>query len=249
MFIYVGLAPVCGSGPAGRAEGSGTWSNSSFSGSGSFGPGRSSLTGQFRGTKFSGVLVVSLPPEPLQGYLGCSNTISFTGECERNCRCPLPNTQTGTGYNELSGTMKSALTRLFVNLEAAGACYRWIIGFRDKSYQQDLYDRWHKIADHQQGNQGVCAAEHAAGFAQCPTGYRPNGIANGGPAKPGKSRHEQHQAADISVLFPPNFQKDVAMYRTAASAARLCGPPVSDPVHVELPYAKPPETVARCHFG
>jgi hypothetical protein len=163
--------------------------------------------------------------------------------------CPSLSTRTGPGYNDLNGQMKSALSRLFTNLDAIGACYKWIIGFRNESYQQDLYDRWHAIADHNQGNPKVCSSEKAAHFAQCPTGYQPNGMARGGPAKPGKSRHEHHEAADITVRFPPSFEENTVRYRAAGAAAGLCGPPASDPVHGELPYVRAPETVARCHFG
>jgi hypothetical protein len=43
----------------------------------------------------------------------------------------------------------------------------------------------------------------AAGFAQMFQGRDANGVARGGPAKPGRSRHEKGEAADILVYWQP----------------------------------------------
>lgn len=154
---------------------------------------------------------------------------------------------------------EAALQRLYAILDQQCACYQFTIGYRNEGYQKDLYDRWHMIADHHANDKHLCdglqghpsgnGPLHAAGFAQCPTGYRSSGVAKGGPAKPGSSRHEHHEAADINVLWPPNQQPDVERFRAAAAQAGLCGPPVNDPVRVELPYRKGSEKEASCHFG
>lgn len=162
--------------------------------------------------------------------------------------CPQPNAKTGKGYDGLSSTMKERLSTLYSILDTQNACYRFVIGFRDKTVQQDLFDRWHQIADHHRNQPGTCPALHAAGFAQCPTGWNGNGTAQGGPAKPGSSRHEHAEAADIKVTFPAKYAANTAKFRAAAHQAGLCGPPNSDPVHIEMPYKTKGQKVATCHF-
>ena len=166
----------------------------------------------------------------------------------RSQTCPEPNVKTGKGYNQLSDTMKGRLARLYSILDGENACYRFVVGFRDETIQKDLYDRWHQIADGHKGQKNLCSALKAAGFAQCPAGWNSDGTARGGPAKPGKSRHERAEAADIKVKFPPAFQPNTAKFRTAAHRAGLCGPPASDPVHVEMPYKTKGQKTATCHF-
>jgi hypothetical protein len=176
----------------------------------------------------------------LAGPTTCpSSTSTSTG-----CMCPSP-TAADTGYTGLDAAMKSALGQLYVRLQADSAHCTWQSGFRDAAKQKALYEKWHRIADHHENDPMVCAQEHRAGFKQCPTGYRKNGIAKGGPAK--QSRHEVGEAADIKVLFPPSYREDITRYRAAARAAGLCGPASSDSVHVELPYVKAPAKVAVCH--
>jgi hypothetical protein len=162
--------------------------------------------------------------------------------------CPEPNVKTGKGYNKLSASMKSRLTTLYGILDKQNACYRFNIGFRDETVQRDLYDRWHQIADGHKGQKKLCQALKAAGFAQCPTGWTANGKAKGGPAKPGKSRHEKAEAADIKVKWPPKYDQNTAKFRAVARQAGLCGPPNSDPVHVEMPYKVKGQKKASCHF-
>ncbi len=160
-------------------------------------------------------------------------------------------TKSGPGYAQLEPDTKRALAKLYKELDRQKACYRFTIGYRSKSTQQKLYDRWHEIADrqgpsdHRSADQ-VCNAVHNAGFAQCPAG-RSGRVARGGPAKPGTSRHEHGEAADITVRFPPRLLKNLAKYQAAARRAGLCGPPKGDDVHVELPYAAHGKAV-RCHF-
>jgi hypothetical protein len=162
--------------------------------------------------------------------------------------CPEPNVKTGKGYDKLSATMKGRLAALYSLLDAKNACYRFVVGFRDETVQKDLYDRWHQIADGHKGQQNLCSALKSAGFAQCPTGWDSDGTARGGPAKPGTSRHERAEAADIKVKFPPAYEPNTAKFRAAAHQAGLCGPPASDPVHVELPYKTKGQKTATCHF-
>lgn len=187
-----------------------------------------------------------------------AETVTWAGSITVEPAC-APNQRTGPGYDEMTAPMKSALKRLYAQLDRVKACYRFTIGYRDQNYQDDLRRRWHDIAD-KQGDKDersydqVCSAVKARGFAQCParTGQSwrdRDGSARGGPAK--LSRHTAGQAADITVLWPPAHQRDVARYQAAARGAGLCGPPSGDPVHVELAYAKdtgPHKGKARCWF-
>ncbi len=125
----------------------------------------------------------------------------------RGMSCPKPNVKTGKGYAELTRAMKKRLAKLYKILDHQRACYRFTIGFRDKAKQKDLYDRWHQIADGHKGQKNLCQVLIAAGFAQCPTGWRKDGTARGGPAKPGTSRHERAEAADLTVRFLPGYQE------------------------------------------
>lgn len=166
-------------------------------------------------------------------------------------------TKTGTGYTGLESHMKRALTKLYKELDRQKACYRFTIGYRSAAKQKKLYDRWHEIADSQGPNdqrsaEQVCAAVRKAGFAQCPSGgsnfRNADGVAKGGPAKPGRSRHEYGEAADITVRFPPTNLKNLDKYQAAARKAGLCGPPKGDDVHVEFPYSAKKGKPVRCHF-
>ena len=166
----------------------------------------------------------------------------------RGQTCPGPNVKTGKGYNQLSALMKGRLKVLYSQLDHENACYKFVVGFRNETTQKDLYDRWHQIADGHKGQKNLCSALKAAGFAQCPAGWNSDGTARGGPAKPGKSRHERAEAADIKVKFPPAYEPNTAKFRAAAHRAGLCGPPASDPVHVEMPYRTKGQKTASCHF-
>ncbi len=179
----------------------------------------------------------------------CSSSFSWSGTVK--IEAPCESVETGHGYNLLSADMKAALHRLYAHLRSEEACFRFTVGSRTFSEQEDLYNRWHQIAD---GSKSEPKAElekelKEAGFAQFPKGWTSSGTAEGGPAKPGTSRHESGNAADITVLWPPEQKEDVSRYQAAAKAAGLCGPPASDRVHVELPYKKGKEKTATCHFG
>jgi D-alanyl-D-alanine carboxypeptidase len=168
----------------------------------------------------------------------CSSSFSWSGTVK--IEAPCESVESGHGYNLLSADMKAALHRLYAHLRSEEACFRFTVGARTFSEQEDLYNRWHQIAD---GSQNEPRAElekelKEAHFAQFPKGWTSSGVAEGGPAKPGTSRHESGNAADVSVLWPPDQEEDVDRYEAAAKAAGLCGPPDSDPVHVELPYKK-----------
>lgn len=198
----------------------------------------------------------SLPAfEPKPQCPECTVAATMSGHVKIIATCH-ERTKTGPGYELLKPDMKRALTRLYKELDRRRACYRFTIGYRSSSTQKDLFDRWHHIADRQGANdrrsaEQVCAALHNAGFAQCPSGganFRSGRVAKGGPAKPGTSRHELGEAADITVRFPPSGLKDLAKYQAAAHKAGLCGPPKGDDVHVELPYAAKKGKPILCHF-
>ena len=172
-------------------------------------------------------------------------------------KCESPNRKTGTGYSGLSKKMKAALGRLYGELDAVGACYRFSSGYRSQAKQNRLYKRWHKIADKKRGDKRsdtkICRQLKKAGFAQCPKGHKPPNkeglkVAKGGPAK--RSRHSSKQAADITVRFPT--KRNLTKYRKAARSAGLCGPAAGDPVHVELPYKRKDgahkKKLFKCHF-
>jgi hypothetical protein len=179
----------------------------------------------------------------------------------------------GKGYRELSVEFRERLGRMYAILADEGACPWFTVGYRSYDEQKRLYTKWHDIADkpYADGETPVeiCEKLAEADLAQLPHGltgstkecdavtgkieYKGN-VAGGGPAMPGESRHESAQAADISVVFAPEdgseeYASNLYRYRTAAHAADLCGPPVSDRVHVEMPYKKGKEKEVKCHFG
>ncbi len=176
----------------------------------------------------------------------CSDTFSWSGNVVIKPNCER--IDTGPGYDGLSAKMKAGLTKLYANLKAKSGCWHFTIGYRSTTVQQDLYNRWHKIADGSKGNTAVCKQLHSAGFKQCPKGYNPNGTAQGGPAKPGTSRHERGEAADITVVFKPSLEENLGKFRAAASDAGLCPPPPSDAVHVELPRGHKKNGNPICNF-
>jgi hypothetical protein len=169
-----------------------------------------------------------------------------------NQRCAF-RIKTGAGYAGLRPEMKVALDRLYFELEDRhNACYKFSSGFRSQAKQTQLFNRWHDIADKPRGDTRTGDQIHsqlaAAGFAQFPKGYKAANaaglrVAKGGPAR--VSRHTSGLAADLTVLFPE--QKDLGEYQDAAAKAGLCGPPASDPVHVEMPYRRDGGPL-RCHF-
>lgn len=180
------------------------------------------------------------------GADNCSISFNWSGTVHIIPKCEM--VSTGPGYNQLNATMKADLTKLYSRLKSEKACWHFTIGYRSTSLQKDLYDRWHEIADGSAGDASVCANLHTAGFKQCPKGYTSDGTAKGGPAKPGTSRHEKTEAADITVVFKPELEEDLDKYQEAAKAAGLCGPPASDAVHVELPYKKGKQKTSQCNF-
>jgi hypothetical protein len=176
---------------------------------------------------------------------------------------PCPRVRTGKGYAQLKDATRNRLRDFYDALDAAGGCYQFVVGYRSQAEQDHLRLQWHAIADKdgpgdhrtpEQINQQL----RAAGFAQPFQGRAANGIAIGGPAK--KSRHTSMEAADVRIGFRPIGVDTVRRtpglakllnphVRYFAGQAGLCGPPVADLVHVEMPYKKGNETVARCHFG
>ncbi len=187
---------------------------------------------------------------------GCQQSLTWRGQLEIEPTC-ITRVKTGPGSAGLSSEMKAALTRLYKRLDALRACYRFNSGFRSADEQDALRDRWRGIADRrgasdQRTFDQVCAQLRASGFAQCPVrgaggGFRDlQGRARGGPAV--QSRHSSRNAADLTVQFPPKRERDLRRFQQAARAAGLCGPPASDPVHVELPYRRGTGKPVRCHF-
>lgn len=174
-----------------------------------------------------------------------------------------PRIRTGKGYSELLPETKTGLDSYYNALDAVGACYRFVVGFRSQAEQDRLYTNWHAIADLQGPTDQRTAAQinmqlQAKGFAQKYSGRNSDGTAKGGPAR--ISRHTSAEAADISVgarpfgLAPfvstPSLRKLITPYvRSIAHGAGLCGPPDSDPVHVELKYLTAGQSVPTCHFG
>ena len=175
----------------------------------------------------------------------CTDSVMWRGMVDIEPGCP--NSRFGPGYDGLAPKMKSALNQLYFELERQNACYRFTSGYRSRAEQDKVRKRWHDIADDggpkdRRSRDQVCTALKSAGFAQCPAGsggkWRGGtGVASGGPAK--ESRHTSKTAADITVLWPPGYQRNLGRFQDAARKAGLCGPPSTDPVHVELPYAKP----------
>ena len=206
------------------------------------------------------VIPLSGPIDPwtFTGFEEPVESVKWAGSITIEPAC-APNLPIGPGYDQMTAPMKAALKRLYAQFDRIKACYRFTIGYRDQSYQDALRDRWHGIADKQgakddRSYDAVCTAVKAAGFAQCPVGsgqsWRDShGNAIGGPAR--VSRHTAGQAADITVLWPPAYERDVTRYQAAARGAGLCGPPATDPVHVELAYVKdsgPHKGTVRCWF-
>lgn len=191
-------------------------------------------------------------PPPLPGDCGTPDASS------ENCRLSYAWQGTVTVCNSVadpaklktvSAPMQAELEALFAKLDSENACYVLSSAFRSRSTQQDLYDRWHAIADGHANDPGICNQLKAAGLAQCPHGQNADGTARGGPAKPGTSRHEVHEAADLNVVWPQNgYSPSTSLLRAAAHAVGLCGPPASDPVHVELKYKSKGDKQPSCHF-
>lgn len=186
----------------------------------------------------------------------CQHSMTWRGQLEIEPSC-ANRVKTGPGYAGLSPEMKGALTRLYKRLDRMRACYRFNSGYRSSEQQDALRDRWRGIADRRGANDQrtfdqVCAQLRAGGFAQCPIPgaggvFRDGqGRARGGPAV--QSRHSSRNAADLTVEFPPKGERDLRKFQQAARAAGLCGPPASDPVHVELPYSRGKGKPVRCHF-
>jgi hypothetical protein len=194
---------------------------------------------------------------PFHGHFATAGQLAYK-------QPPCQRKRTGAGYADLTDTMRSRLDDLYTRIEAWQGCYRFVIGYRSTDHQQAMiYDPWHAIADvhgpnDHRGAQQINEQLRAAGFAQMFQGRDANGVARGGPAKPGRSRHEKGEAADMLVYWQPfglQTALDKAFQRKMnprlchlSHAVQLCGPPTSDLVHVELPYTKAGESAASCHF-
>lgn len=173
------------------------------------------------------------------------------------------NQKEGPGYSDLTQTMKDKLAELYTVLERANVCHALTSGNRSAAAQQELRDDWHDIADSPAGDTRteaqICAALTPR-FLQCPNSWTAAGVARGGPAAPGTSRHEVGQAADLRLSFGAvtgNFdptsnerKEDIRSHFTALvdQVDNLCESPARDPGHIELPYKTPNEVAPRCHF-
>jgi hypothetical protein len=200
---------------------------------------------------------------------------SWTGKATFN-EPPCQRKRTGTGYAELLPAMKTKLQAFYDALDEHGGCYRFTLGYRSAPVQQQLHDHWHQIADSHGPEDHRSAATvnvqlSDAGFAQnvqvTSSGAikRDNdGVATGGPCDPSSKpcRHVAREAADIRWWFRPfgeqpfkstagRFQQlFLPLVHTLAHHEGLCGPPTSDPVHVQLPYQVGAEVTPNCHgFG
>lgn len=187
----------------------------------------------------------------------------------------------GAAWGSLTATMRAKLEALYAVLDTAQVCYALSSGYRSTKKQDDLYDDWHRRADRSNPadrnnrtlNQlcpgGQIGNGPMRGFLQCPTGWDRNGVARNGPARPGSSRHEKGEAADLKLAFgaltgrfDPSDAERKADVRTrfAAYVQRvpgLCPSPSRDPGHIELPYSvtrrdaqgNEVEEPPRCHFS
>lgn len=192
-------------------------------------------------------------PAPCSRSPGCRQSLSWSGKLSLEPIC-IANVPTGKGYAQLNRAMKAALKRLYREVEKQHGCYRFTVGYRAQREQDRLRKRWHDIADRsgsgdRRTDAQICTALKGAGFAQCPAGHARDGTARGGPAA--VSRHTSGSAADVTIRWPRSFRQNLGLYQQAARRAGLCGPPSSDPVHVESPYSKRKgkrRQPVRCHF-
>lgn len=229
------------------------------------------------GTYYTQVETTNEDPFPSTRYWEESNVMVV----ELPAKAPLPscsNRTGGAGYSDLSDPMKESLGKLYAALDGADACYTYNSGYRSHKDQARLFRKWHLIARNKGPNDHrTCAKVRAqlvaAGLRnelKCRNNYiyrNRNGVARGGPARPGTSRHEFREAADLNVWFPvdekltkcaegfstgsksaPIKQRcpSLARLRLAATSSGLCGPSAGDRVHVELPYVK--RGKSGCHF-
>lgn len=167
----------------------------------------------------------------------------------------------GRAYAGLSGVMKAKLTELYGLLRAGDVCFSLSSGFRSLEEQKELHDDWHEKADRSDPADrtketldklcpnGATRGGPLSSYLQCPTGWDGNGRARNGPARPGESRHNVGEAADLKLAFGASTgefdpsgatrRADVRRYFNAYAekVAGLCPSPPGDPGHVELPYA------------
>ena len=89
-------------------------------------------------------------------------------------------------------------------LDDANVCYALTSGKRSAADQQELRDDWHDIADKPAGDTrsqaDICAALTPR-FIQFPTDWTAAGVAKGGPAGAGNSRHNVGEAVDLRLSF------------------------------------------------
>ena len=161
------------------------------------------------------------------------------------------NQKEGSGYSDLKQTMKDKLAELYTVLDNANVCYALTSGKRSAADQQELRDDWHDIADKPAGDTrsqaDICAALTPR-FIQCPTDWTAAGVAKGGPAGPGNSRHNVGEAVDLRLSFgavtgnfdptPSQRKEDIRSHFKGLvnQVDDLCESPSSDPGHIELPY-------------
>lgn len=190
-------------------------------------------------------------------------------DCEQS-----PEGKGGDGLKGLSADFIERLHRLFEILMPQGVCVKLTIALRTYVEQQQIYTEWHDIADAPHSEHltptEICEQLAKAKLAQVPltkgTLHYPtedpthhcdewsgkmeyeDGKAKGGPAEPGRSRHESGEAADFKVLFPPQYTPKWLRFRKAAQEAGLCGPSSHDQVHVQMPPIRHGSELP-CTFG
>ena len=173
------------------------------------------------------------------------------------------NQKEGSGYSDLKQTMKDKLSELYTVLDNANVCYALTSGKRSAADQQELRDDWHDIADKPAGDTrsqaDICAALTPR-FIQCPTDWTAAGVAKGGPAGAGNSRHNVGEAVDLRLSFgavtgnfdptPSQRKDDIRSHFKGLvnEVDDLCESPSSDPGHIELPYKTDGEAEPSCHF-
>ena len=172
------------------------------------------------------------------------------------------NQKEGPGYSNLTQTMKDKLDELYAVLDQANVCHALTSGRRTSAEQQELIDDWHDIADRPAGDtrtQAQICEELTPRFIQCPNSWNA-GVAEGGPAPAGTSRHNEGQAADLRLSFGAltgDFNRTTGQRKEDINSHfkalvdqvdNLCESPRRDPGHIELPYIKGTEIAPRCHF-
>jgi hypothetical protein len=194
----------------------------------------------------------------LSEFTGISGQLTFQQPaCPQTGQDPAPS----PNWSKLKAATQAAVTNLYGLIAGQAGCYTFTSGYRSEENQQHKYDVWHQIVDPlapftDMANQ---ALKNAGGFAQRVSGWdAETGIAKGGPAPAATSRHVAAEAVDMVIFWLPggtttaNYPQTkfglifMPLLQALAKQAGLCGPPKSDPVHVETKYAIRGATVPAC---